>query len=51
MYTCDPTKGCFNCVSTQQCMSAQVYGVEWSYGYMDMPGTGVYSCRPKANPM
>ncbi|KAK9841991.1 hypothetical protein WJX81_002995 [Elliptochloris bilobata] len=29
----------------------EVFDVEWSYGYMESPGTGVYSCRPKDNPM
>ena len=40
-----------NACSLYHLVPTQLYGVEWSYGYMDMPGTGVYSCRPKANPM
>ena len=42
-----------NRTAEAQCsvVGAQVYGVEWSYGYMETPGTGVYSCTPKQNPM
>lgn len=28
----------------------QVYGEEWSFGYCDR-GSGVFSCKPKENPM